>query len=190
MIVSATHHNARISPQKVRLYRQLLRRLPVSAAEHHLAFLPGKGPKLVAAVLKSAIANAIHNFGAAKENLTVHEVVVNAGFSLKRFKAASRGIAHGRIKRMSHITVAVHQPDTNQAKPKKKDATAGIKKNRKISSQARAGETAPIKAIDNKKGASEQARRSRQDQAVKMRGKIITQQQGSESYKTHRRKTV
>lgn len=109
MEVTATHYNARLSPQKARLYRVLLKGLAVTQADSQLRFMPGKAPRVIRAVLHSAVANAKHNFAAAEQNLVVSDVVINAGFTLKRFRPVSKGTAHSITKRTAHVTVVVRE---------------------------------------------------------------------------------
>lgn len=103
----ATHKNARISARKVRVYRDMLRGLSVRMADSQLRFLPGKSPKIIRAVLHSAVSNAKNNFNAAEDSLSVSDVIVDMGFSFKRFRAVSKGMAHPFIKRTAHVTVVV-----------------------------------------------------------------------------------
>ncbi|MEK7556720.1 MAG: 50S ribosomal protein L22 [Patescibacteria group bacterium] len=121
MKVSATHRNARIAPRKVRPLARLLTGMPVSAAELQLKYLPGRAVRdTVLAVLKSAIANAQHNHGLEAKDLTVSEMVVNGGFAFKRFRPASRGMAHPFVKRTSHITITLTAAEEKKEKSKKK----------------------------------------------------------------------
>lgn len=116
MIVSATHRNARVSAQKARLYRPLVKGLRAQAAVMQLAYMPGKVPRLIGAVLRSAMANATNNGGVQVESLLVHDVVINSGFSLKRARAVSRGSSHPITKRTAHITVMVEGQATEKPK--------------------------------------------------------------------------
>lgn len=108
MKVSATHRNARIAPRKVRPLARLLRGMLVQDAELQLKYLPGRAIRdIVLAVLNSAVANAQHNHGVSAKDLTVSEMVVDGGFAFKRFRPASRGMAHPFVKRTSHITITL-----------------------------------------------------------------------------------
>ena len=118
----ATHKNARISARKVRVYRDLLKGLSVRMADSQLRFLPGKSPKIMRAVLHSAIANAKNNFNATEDSLVVSDVIVDMGFSFKRFRPVSKGMAHPFIKRTAHVTVVV-KGDVAEQKPVAKKKT-------------------------------------------------------------------
>ena len=74
-----------------------------------LKFTPNKGAELVENVLKSAIANAEHNYDMNVDELYVSQAYVDQGPSLKRFKPRAMGRADGIKKRTSHITVMVSE---------------------------------------------------------------------------------
>ena len=107
MQVSATLKHARISPQKCRLIADQVRGMPVEKALNVLTFSPKKAAGMVRKVLESAIANAEHNEGADIDELTVAAIYVNAGRTMKRFRARAKGRGTRILKRNSHITVTV-----------------------------------------------------------------------------------
>jgi len=74
-----------------------------------LKFTPHKATVPVTKVLKSAIANAEHNYELNSDNLYVKEIYVDAGPSLKRIKPRAQGRADLIRKRTSHITVVVSE---------------------------------------------------------------------------------
>ena len=107
MQVSATAKRLRISPQKARLVVDQVRGKPVSDALDILNFSNRKAAELVRKVLESAIANAENNEGADIDELSVSEVFVNEGVTMKRIRARAKGRADRIFKRTSHITVTV-----------------------------------------------------------------------------------
>jgi large subunit ribosomal protein L22 len=58
-------------------------------------------------VLKSAIANAEHNFALDAGDLIVAEAYADEGPTLRRFRPRARGRASRIDKRTSHITIVV-----------------------------------------------------------------------------------
>lgn len=72
-----------------------------------LPFLHKSGAQDVLKLIKSALANAENNFNLKRENLKVKELSVRSAGAMKRFRAASRGVAHGYKKRMSHIKIVL-----------------------------------------------------------------------------------
>lgn len=107
MHVNAKLRHARISAQKARLVADQVRGKPVGQALQILAFSPKKAAKLVKKVLESAIANAEHNNGADIDELKVSAIMVDEGFTMKRFRARAKGRGARILKRTSHITVRV-----------------------------------------------------------------------------------
>lgn len=119
MEIKAQHRYARMSPRKLRLMRSIVRGLPVAEADAQLRFMPGKAPQIVLKVLRSAVANAKHNFEAEAVNLVVTDLIVDEGFVMKRFNPVSRGMAHPIHKKTAHVTVLLEE---RGVKTKKKRA--------------------------------------------------------------------
>ena len=107
MRVVAQAKTLRISPQKARLIADQVRGRPVEDALNILAFSTQKAAGLVSKVLESAIANAEHNEGADVDELTVGEIRVDEGVTMKRMRPRARGRGNRILKRTSHVTIAV-----------------------------------------------------------------------------------
>ncbi|MDP6184751.1 MAG: 50S ribosomal protein L22 [Gammaproteobacteria bacterium] len=107
MATVAKLRNAKISAQKVRLVADQIRGLPVDSAINLLTFSNKKAAKIIKKVLESAIANAEHNDAADVDELTVSEIMIDEGPTMKRWRPRARGRANKILKRMSHVTVAV-----------------------------------------------------------------------------------
>lgn len=99
----------RISPRKVRQVIDLIRGKNVKEALAILRYTPKGASEPVAKVLKSAIANAEHNFEMNTDALIVSQVFVDQGPTLKRFKPRAMGRADLMRRRTSHITVVVSE---------------------------------------------------------------------------------
>ncbi len=106
---TATAKTVRITARKARLVIDLIRGKNVAEAMAILQFTPRAGAPIIAKVLKSAIANAEHNFDLDAQNLVVSEAYVNEGPTLKRFRPRAKGSASPINKRTSHITVTVSE---------------------------------------------------------------------------------
>ncbi len=98
---------ARISPQKARLVADQVRGQSVEKALDVLKFSQKKAAKIVGKILESAIANAEHNEGADIDELSVTQIYVDAGPTMKRIRPRAKGRANRIIKRTSHITLMV-----------------------------------------------------------------------------------
>ena len=99
----------RISPRKAAQVADLVRGKSVGEAYAILKFTPNKGAAIIEQVLKSAVANAEHNYNMDVDKLYVSTIFVDQGPSLKRFNPRAMGRADGIMKRTSHITVMVSE---------------------------------------------------------------------------------
>ncbi len=98
---------AEIAPRKARMTIDLIRGKSVSQAEAILLTTNTKASRLISKVLNSAVANAVNNFGAKKEDLVIKQTYINEGRTLKRRKAASHSRVAKNYHRTSHIFVCV-----------------------------------------------------------------------------------
>jgi large subunit ribosomal protein L22 len=103
----ATTRNARISPTKVRPSADLIRGKRVEDALNLLGFQARRGSVMLKKTLESAVANAANLGGVDPMDLSVVTVTVDKGIVIKRFRPAPKGRAATRIKKCSHIHVAV-----------------------------------------------------------------------------------
>lgn len=111
MEVKATAKTLRIQPRKARLVLNLIRGKDVEQAQAICKFTPNKGGYLVGKVLKSAIANAVHNEELDETKLYVKACWADEGVTLKRFMPRAKGSASAIHKRTSHITVVVAEKE-------------------------------------------------------------------------------
>lgn len=102
---------ARISPRKVNIVNDLIRNKPVGVAMGILNNTPKAASELLIKLLKSAIANAEHNYQMDTDKLYVAEVYANAGPTLKRVQPRAQGRAFRIMKRTSHITIVVKEKE-------------------------------------------------------------------------------
>ncbi len=126
MNVRASLRFLRLSPRKVRLVADLIRGMPVAAAERQLQLNPQGASRPILKLLRSAIANATKNFSLERDGLTIWRITVDQGPTLKRYRPAAFGTAHPVRKRSSHITVILASPDKPAKKPSK-DAVKELK---------------------------------------------------------------
>ena len=97
----------RISATKVRLVINLIRGKSIKEAFSILKLTPNGARVAVEKVLKSAVANAEHNYQMEVEKLFVKEIFANEGITMKRFLPKAKGSASKLLKRTSNITVVV-----------------------------------------------------------------------------------
>ena len=109
MEVQALTRNARMSPKKVREVARIIQGRRADLALEYLSLIPRKSARLIAKTLKSAIANSENDEkrGITADKLTVKFALIENGPVLKRFRAAARGSAAPRRKKMSHIRIVL-----------------------------------------------------------------------------------
>ncbi len=97
----------RISPRKLKLVVEAISHLSPEESLKRLRFLNKKGARFLIKAIKTAIADAQHNFQLKKGSLTFKNILVQEGPRLKRVDRShgfrfNRGIIQ---KRMSHLIV-------------------------------------------------------------------------------------
>ena len=109
MPVKAIGRQVGISPKRVRLLLRAIQGMNVSQAIESLRFQAGPTAATVAAVLRSAAANAENNNSLDPTRLKVVSAFADQAVALRRFRPRSRGRV-GHVKRQaSHITIVVDQ---------------------------------------------------------------------------------
>ena len=107
MRVSATARYLRASTRKTRLVTRAIKGKPVEEAAALLRFMPQKAAIDVAAVLKSATANAENNLSLSADELFIADAICNEGPTIKRWRPRAQGRAFPIHKPMTHITIVV-----------------------------------------------------------------------------------
>jgi large subunit ribosomal protein L22 len=109
MQAKAVAKQIRIAPRKARLVIDLIRGKQVGEAIAILRNTPKAASPVVEKLLKSAIANAEHNYEMEPNSLIVEQAFVDEGATMKRFRPRAMGRAGKINKRTSHITVIVSE---------------------------------------------------------------------------------
>jgi large subunit ribosomal protein L22 len=100
---------AKVAPRKVRRVTTLIKGKKAGDALINLKFLPHSGAKIVAKVLRSAMANAEQKKVADPETMKVKNVLVDQGPTMKRMNPRSMGRTDMIRKRTSHITLILEE---------------------------------------------------------------------------------
>lgn len=109
MEAKAIARHIRMSSRKVGIVLDLIRGKDVREAEAILKYTPKDAAVAVEKVLKSAVANAEHNYNLDVNRLYVAEAYACQGTTLKRFRPRAQGRAYRIRKRTSHITLVVKE---------------------------------------------------------------------------------
>ncbi len=126
MEVKAIYRNARMSPRKIRPLGKILLGMNVADAQAQLEFVPGKAAQILKHTLKSAVANAVHNYELEVSNLLISKVLVDKGLVFKRFFPAPKGMAHEILKRNAHVVIVLGEKEASATPKKGKKAPADI----------------------------------------------------------------
>ena len=106
----------KISPRKVRLVINAIRRKPAAQAQSILMGLNKKAARLVEKGLKSAVANA-KGKGFEESRLVVSEIKADGGPVMKRFMSRSMGRADQILKRTTHLTITLQEAEKSFGPP-------------------------------------------------------------------------
>ncbi|MRX72540.1 50S ribosomal protein L22 [Bacillus lacus] len=109
MQAKAVARTVRVAPRKVRLVVDLIRGKQVGEAVAILQHTPKAASPIIEKVLKSAIANAEHNYDLDVNSLVISQAFVDEGPTMKRFRPRAMGRASQINKRTSHITIVVSE---------------------------------------------------------------------------------
>jgi large subunit ribosomal protein L22 len=113
----ATQKYLLMSPRKIRLVVELVKKMkPVEAVEK-LPFVQKRAAGELGKVIKSAVASAKAQ-GVSETDLIFKEIQIGEGPRLKRGRAASRGMWHPFKKRMAHIRVVLTTIKKDEVKVK------------------------------------------------------------------------
>ena len=111
MRYTAKHRYADVGPRKIRLFADLIRGKNVDEALQLLRFYHNRGAKLLMSVVQSAYGNADDQEHPDPDGLIVSECRVDGAPMFKRIQPRARGTAFQIKRRMSHIIVALSDPE-------------------------------------------------------------------------------
>jgi large subunit ribosomal protein L22 len=116
MQVEATTKFTGISAQKTRLVLDEMRGRRAEEALAVLAFMPQGSAKIVAKTIKSALSNAVENFGLDAKDMVVAQIYANDAPLRKWRRFGARGRFKPWLRRSSHVTVVLEDRETETVK--------------------------------------------------------------------------
>ena len=111
VLVRASARYVRVAPRKARLVADQVRGKHIDDARSLLQFSPRTAADDIAKVIESAAANAEANHDLIGDEMVVHEIRIDEGPTLKRFRPRAMGRATPNHKRTCHISVALTPED-------------------------------------------------------------------------------
>jgi large subunit ribosomal protein L22 len=128
MEIKASINDLRMSPRKVRLVIDLVRKMPVDKALAQLKFTNKKATDPVIKMIESAIANGVNTYGVDRNNLFIKEIRSDEGTTLKRWMPKAHGRATVIRKRGAHVQVLLGElVDSGKHEKKVVKAEAPVK---------------------------------------------------------------
>jgi large subunit ribosomal protein L22 len=125
------------TPRKARLVADAVLGMPISDALAYLEFSPRHAAHDVAKVIKSAAANAEHNFNLSRDELYLKQLLVDDGPTLKRIRPVSRGMAHQYFHRTCHLTAVVEDRPAPPPRPRAQAQAAAGRRRRDTEATSR-----------------------------------------------------
>jgi large subunit ribosomal protein L22 len=110
MQYTATAKYVHTSTRKVRLVADAIRGMNAEKALIKLTVISQHAADPISAVITSALNNAKQK-NAQTDQLVLKQLDVMGGPMMKRWRAVSKGMAHGYNKRMTHIKVTLEEPE-------------------------------------------------------------------------------
>lgn len=111
MEARAIARHVRVSPRKARMVADYIRGKKVNDATQILSMVMKKSAEPIHKTIESAVANVLNNVKGGShidvDDLYVHQVYIDGGPIMKRFRARAMGRAARIRKRTCHITVVV-----------------------------------------------------------------------------------
>lgn len=117
-----------MSPRKLRLVADVVRKMETGKALVQLQFLNKVAAEPVKKLILSAIANAEHNFSLDKDNLFIKAIKVDEGVTLKRWMPKAHGRATVIRKRGCHVHVTLAEiVESGKKEARKEKVEAPVK---------------------------------------------------------------
>ena len=141
-----------MSATKARQVLDLIRGEDVQRAAEILNGVEREAGRVIAKVLASAVANAVHNDGQVAEDLFISACYADEGATMKRWRPRARGRASRINKRTCHITIVVSRMDEERLE-------------RRLTSRQAAGAQRARRVSESQRRADQQGRGRRRDAA-------------------------
>lgn len=161
MEVKASLKHLRMSPRKIRLVIDVIRKMPVDTALDQLRFMNKLAAEPVAKLIKSAIANATSVYDLERSNLYIKEIRSDEGVMLKRWMPRAQGRATSIRKRGCHLNLILSEIKDSGKKEKKvvkADEPMKLEKLAKEGEKATKGAVVKAEREQGKKAAGEKAK--------------------------------
>ncbi len=120
-MIQALAKSVRVSPRKLRVIAEEVKKMRLTDALSTLTNSSRRGAVDIKKTLDSAIANAKDTKNLTQNDLVISKIDINEGPVFKRWRAVSKGSAHGYTKRTSHVRVVLNEIKTIPVDSKKQE---------------------------------------------------------------------
>ena len=145
-LVTASARHLHIAPRKMRLVTNLVKNMYALDALVQLQHANKKAAPMVIKLIKSAIANAEHNFSLKPESLYIKSITTDMATVMKRYFPRARGSAFVIRRKMSHVNLELE--DRSKSKGKAHAGKTSVFSRTK-------NEDKPVESIDQKEATNE-----------------------------------
>jgi len=115
-IVTAYARNLHVAPRKMRLVTNLVKNMYALDALVQLQHANKKAAPMVVKLIKSAIANAEHNFSLKPETLYIKSITTDMSNVLKRYFPRARGSAFIIRRKLCHVNLQLEDRSKGKAR--------------------------------------------------------------------------
>lgn len=116
-VVIASARHLHIAPRKMRLVTNLVKNSYALEAIAQLTHSTKKAAPMVVKLIKSALANAEHNFSLDPEAMFIKSITADQGKVMKRYFPRARGSAFVIRRKMSHVNVVLEERKRKGSSP-------------------------------------------------------------------------
>lgn len=152
MEVKASLNHLRMSPRKIRLVIDVVRKMPVETALDQLKFVNKLAAEPVAKLIRSAIANGENTYSLERDNLYIKEIRSDEGVTLKRWMPRAHGRATSIRKRGCHLSLVLAEIKESGKKEAKVVKAADPVKLEKLAKEGEAAVQKVAAKADKEKG--------------------------------------
>lgn len=169
--------NLQITPRKLRVAADAARRLSPLQAIETLDGTNTKSARILAKVLRSAMANAKQTLNVPEDMVKFKLLVIEEGQKLRRFRASSRGMVRPFARQFAHAKIILTVPAPDKAEEpvqKKKEAVAqkDVAEKKEAQPKARTSKKTEVKkdaepVKDAKKASTESSKKTPKKSSAK-----------------------
>lgn len=147
MQIQAVAKSVRMSPRKVRLVADMIRKMSIDEAVAALEGTPKRAGIPLHKALNSAIANAVNNAKLDRGSLLIESINISEGPALKRFHPSTRGRIHSYKRRSSNIKIVLKTKEVKSGAKEADVKKANEPKKEDVQNKPEVKKTNPLKKL-------------------------------------------